>query len=393
MNLVMKWLIPIAVLTALAAAGYFAWSRLHQEDDSILRLSGNIEFRKIDIAFKTAGKLAELPVEEGANVKQGQVLARLDREQMNRMRLRDSTGIDVAQSNLLQLKTAIQFQKTSLISELNLRQAELRQTTAKLQELLDGARPQELAQARAQLSDLKVANDQARREFDRAQKLIAQEDISQSQFDQFKARLDSTTAQLQNVEQRLALIVEGPRKTDIEAARAAVARAEAAIQLAQAQHLDIQRKEEDLAARRADVERSKASVSVIDSQLDDTTIASPVDGVVMLKSADPGEVLAAGTPVLTIGEIDKPWLRGYVPQARLGRIQLGMPVTIKSDSYPNKTYTGKISFIASEAEFTPKQIQTNEERVKLVYRIKVEIDNSNRELKLNMPVDAEIRLN
>jgi HlyD family secretion protein len=104
-------------------------------------------------------------------------------------------------------------------------------------------------------------------------------------------------------------------------------------------------------------------------------------------------VLAAGTPVLTLGEIDKPWLRGYVPQNKLGRIQLGMPVTVRSDSYPDKTYNGKISFIASEAEFTPKQIQTTEERVKLVYRIKIEIDNSKRELKLNMPVDAEIRLN
>ena len=388
----MKRLLPI-VIVVVAAGGYFAWSRLNVVDENTLHLSGNIEFRKIDIAFKTAGKLLELTVEEGANVKQGQLLASLDREQMTRMRLRDSSSIDVAQSNLLQLRTAIQYQKATLEAETNLRQAELRQARAKLQELLDGARPQEIEQSRAQLGDLKVARDQARREYDRAQKLISQEDISQSQFDQFKARFDSTSAQVQNAEQRLALILEGPRKTDIESARAAVARAEAALKITQAQSLDIQRKEEDLSARRADVERSKASVSVIDSQLDDTILMSPVDGVVLVKSADPGEVLAAGTPLLTLGEIDKPWLRGYVPQSKLGRIQLGMPVTIRSDSYPNKTYTGKISFIASEAEFTPKQIQTNEERVKLVYRIKVDIENSHRELKLNMPVDAEIRLN
>ncbi len=388
----MKRLLPILILVA-AVGGYIAWTRLKVVDDNILRLSGNIEFRKIDIAFKTAGKLMELAVDEGANVKQGQLLARLDREQMTRTRLRDSFSIEVAQSNLLQLRTAIQYQKTTLEAETNLRQAELRQTRSKLQELLDGARPHEVEQSRAQLRDLKVARDQARREYDRAQKLISQEDISQSQFDQFKARFDSTTAQVQNAEQRLALILEGPRKTDIESARDAVARAEAALKVTQAQSLDIQRKEEDLSARRADVERSKASVSVIDSQLDDTILMSPVDGVVLVKSADPGEVLAAGTPLLTLGEIDKPWLRGYVPEAKLGRIQLGMPVTIHSDSYPNKTYTGKIGFIASEAEFTPKQIQTNEERVKLVYRIKVDVENSNRELKLNMPVDAEIRLN
>jgi len=387
----MKRLIPIVILLALVG-GYFAWSRMSSVDENVLHLSGNIEFRKIDIAFKTAGKLIELNAEEGSNVHVGQVLARLDREQMTRIRERDTAGIDVAQSNLQQLRTAIQYQQTTLASELNLRRAEIRQARAKLQELLDGARPQELAQARAQLNDLRVVHDQAKREYDRAQKLIAQEDISQSQFDQFKARYDSTAAQVQSAEQRLGLIAEGPRKTDIESARANVSRGEAALKLTEAQRLDIQRKHEDLSARRADVERSKASVGVIDSQLSDTVVSSPVDGVVMIKSADPGEVLAAGTPLLTLGEIDKPWLRGYVPQSKLGRIQLGMPVSIKSDSYPDKTYQGKISFIASEAEFTPKQIQTNEERVKLVYRIKVEVENPNRELKLNMPVDAEIRL-
>ncbi|MBM3759114.1 MAG: HlyD family efflux transporter periplasmic adaptor subunit [Acidobacteria bacterium] len=387
----MKRLLPV-LLSLLAAGGYFAWSRVNQPDENLLLISGNIEFRRIDIAFKTAGKLLALNVEEGSNVKAGQLLARIDREQMNRMRLRDSATIEVAESNLTQMRTAIQFQKASLESELNLRHAELRQARAKLQELLDGARPQEVAQARAQVNDIKIANDQARRELDRARKLIAQENISQAQFDQIQARFDSTTAQLQNAEQRLALIVEGPRKTDLESARANVARAEAAMQLSETQRFEIQRKEQDLAARRADVDRSKAGVSVIDSQLDDTAITSIVDGVVLVKSADPGEVLAAGTPVLTLGEIDKPWLRGYVPQSKLGRIQLGMPVAVRSDSYPGKTYQGKITFIASEAEFTPKQIQTNEERVKLVYRVKIEVENPNRELKLNMPVDAEIRL-
>lgn len=387
----MKRILPILLVLA-AIAGYVAWNRSHTEDGSILRLSGNIEFRKIDISFKTAGKLLEIAVDEGGTVKKGTILARLDHELMSRMRTRDYSSVEVAQSKLLQLRTGIEYQQASVASELSLRQAELRQANAKLQELLDGTRPQEVEQVRAALTDAKVARDQARREYERAQQLISREDISQSQFDQFKARFDSTGAQVQNVEQRLALALEGPRKTDIESARASVARAEAAIKMVTAQRLDIQRKQEDLAAGRADVERTRAGVSMIDSQLDDTVISSPADGVVLVKSADPGEVLAAGTPILTIGEIDKPWLRGYVPQSKLGRIQLGMPVSVHSDSYPGKTYQGKISFIASEAEFTPKQIQTNEERVKLVYRIKVDIENSQRELKLNMPVDAEIHL-
>jgi HlyD family secretion protein len=387
----MKRILPLVILVA-AGAGYFAWARLNKTDDNVLRLSGNIEFRKFEMSFKTAGKLAELAIDEGGNVKVGQLLARLDRVQIDRIRERDFAGVAVAESNLQQLRTAIEYQQSTLASEISVREAELRQAKAKLQELLDGARPQEVAQARAQVNDLKVARDQAQREYDRARKLIEKEDISQNQFDQYRTRFESASAQLQNAEQRLGLIQEGPRKTDIEAARAAVARAEAAIKLTAATRFDIERKREDLKARIADLGRSKAAVSVIDSQLDDTVLQSPVDGVVLTKSADPGEVLAAGTPVVTLGEIDKPWLRAYVPQTQLGRVQLGMPVAVRSDSYPDKTYQGKVTYIASEAEFTPKQIQTPEERVKLVYRIKIEVENPNRELKLNMPVEAEMRL-
>ncbi len=387
----MKRIIPILVLLA-AVAGYFWWNRTHAEDPDSIRLSGNIEFKKVDIAFKTAGKLVELTVDEGANVTKDMMIARLDREQMTRMRERDAATVDSAESQLVQMQTAIRYQKEMTAGETAVRESELRQAKAKLQELLDGTRPQELAQARSAVSDLRALREQAGKELERGRKLIAKEDISQNQFDQYQTRFDSLNAQVASAEQRLALLTEGPRKTDIEAARAAVTRAEAALKMTQAQRLEILRREEDLAARRADVSRAKSGVSVIDSQLDDTLARSPIDGVVLTKSADPGEVLAAGTPVVTLGDIDHPWLRGYVPQTKLGRVKLGMPVAIHSDSFPGKTYKGKITYIASEAEFTPKQIQTAEERVKLVYRIKVEVENPGRELKLNMPVDGTIDL-
>ncbi len=387
----MKRIIPIVILLA-AVGGYFAWSRMQSGDDGLLRLSGNIEFKKVDIAFKTAGKLLELSVDEGASVTKGTVIARLDREQMSRIRERDSSAVLSAESQLLQLQTGIRYQKEMMTAELALRASELRQAQAKLQELLDGARPQELAQAKSALEDLRGLREQASKELERAKKLIAKEDISQNQFDQTQTRFASLSAQVATAEQRLALIVEGPRKTDIEAARAAVARVEAAMRMTEAQRLEVRRREEDLAARRADISRAKSGVSVIDSQLDDTVATAPIDGVVLVKSADPGEVLAAGTPIVTLGDIDHPWLRGYVPQSKLGQVKLGMGVAVHSDSYPGKTYLGKISFIASEAEFTPKQIQTTEERVKLVYRIKVDLENPGRELKLNMPVDGVIDL-
>jgi HlyD family secretion protein len=117
-----------------------------------------------------------------------------------------------------------------------------------------------------------------------------------------------------------------------------------------------------------------------------------VDGVVLVKSADVGEVLAPGTTVVTVGDIDHPWLRGYINETLLGRVKIGSQARITTDSYPGKVYPGRVTFIASEAEFTPKQIQTQQERVKLVYRIKIEADNPQHELKSNMPADAEIVL-
>ena len=145
-------------------------------------------------------------------------------------------------------------------------------------------------------------------------------------------------------------------------------------------------------ARRAEVERARAQIAVIDSQLADTEAVSPIDGVVLVKSEEVGETLAAGTTVLTVGDLERPWVRGYISETDLGKVKLGARVKVTTDSFPGKIYAGRVSFIASEAEFTPKQIQTEEERVKLVYRIKVEVLNSARELKLNMPVVGEIEL-
>jgi HlyD family secretion protein len=133
-------------------------------------------------------------------------------------------------------------------------------------------------------------------------------------------------------------------------------------------------------------------VAILDSQLRDVVAASPINGVVLVKSAEAGEILAAGTSFLTVGDLDRPWLRGYVPEQDLGRVKLGAKAKVKTDSYPDKVYWGRVSFISSEAEFTPKQIQTSEERVKLVYRIKIDIDNPQQQLKLNMPADATILL-
>ncbi|MCL4792975.1 MAG: HlyD family efflux transporter periplasmic adaptor subunit [Bryobacteraceae bacterium] len=387
----MKKIIPIVLV--LAVAGVFAWRHFSgSEADGVLRLSGNIELTEVTLSFKMPGRLVELALDEGDEVRAGQVLARLDREELERGLEREQAGVRLAQSMLVQVRTGIEFQREALDGELALRGAELRAAEARLTELEAGSRPQELEQARAAAAEARTQHEQAAADWERAQRLFKNDDISAQQRDQFRTRFDATRAALERAEQTRALVQEGPRREQIEQQRAAVERARAAIRLAEAGRIDLRRRQEEVAARAADVQRASAQEGVLTSQLSDRVLESPVDGVVLTKAAEAGEVLAAGAAVVTLGDVDKPWLRAYINQSDLGRVRLGMPVAVMTDSYPGKRYQGRVTFISDEAEFTPKQIQTQEERVKLVYRIKVEMENPNRELKSNMPVDAEIRL-
>lgn len=388
-----KIIIPVVVIVIAAVVFRVYWPTWFSRGDANrLVISGNIELTQVDISFKVPGKLVELNVEEGAFVKKGTVIARIDRQQVDQQRVRDAAGLTGAQVQVRESATQIEWQRATTESDIALRRAELRAAQAHLDELLAGSRPQEIQQALAAVSEAKSQHDAAKLDWDRAQELFKNDDISRAQYDQYRMRNDSSAAALRQAEQRLAMVSEGPRKEEIESARAQVARAEAAVRVSEANRMQLKQRQEDLAARQADVTRAQAQVGITDTQINDTVVTAPIDGVVLVKSAEVGEVLAAGTTVVTIGDIDHPWLRGYINETDLGRIKLGARATLASDSYPGKTYNGRVSFIASAAEFTPKQIQTKEERVKLVYRIKIDVENPRRELKSNMPVDAEIPL-
>ena len=365
------------------------WKR---ERGDVIKVSGNIELTQVNIAFKIPGRLVELAFEEGMPVRKGALLARLDQVQIQRQRDREQAGLTVAESQLVLLRTGIEYQKATLAAEIDLRMAELRGAEVRLQELVAGSRKQEIEQAAAAVAEARTQHLQAQKDWERAQVLFKNDDITVSQHDQFKTRLDATQAALRQAEERLALVVEGPRKEQIESARAQVERARATLKLAEANRLEIRRREQEVDTRRAEIERAEAQVAIMDSQLEDAVVTSPIDGVVLVQSAEVGEIVASGTTLATIGDIERPWLRAYINEQDLGRVKLGAEARVTTDSYPGKIYRGRVSFISSEAEFTPKQIQTTEERVKLVYRIKIDLENPQRELKSNMPADADIVL-
>jgi len=388
-----KKLIPVIVLVVVAAVvviGARSW--FHRGDGHSIRVSGNIELTEVNISFKIPGKLIERRVDEGDRVTAGMLLARLDKDQLVGQRERAVGGVASADSQLAQQTTAIDFQAETLEGQIQQRGAEVKAAEARLAALVAGSRVQEKQEAQAAVDRAQTEYDRSAADWKRGQELIKNEDISPADFDQYRTRYETADAQLKTAREQLALVLEGPRKEDIDASRAQLATAQAVLRLAEAQRLELKRQRQQLVQRTADLGQRKADLTVIQTQLDDTEAFSPIGGVVLVKSAEVGEVVAAGTAVLTVGDIDHPWVRAYISEDDLGRVKLGSKADVTTDSYPGKIYHGRVSFISSEAEFTPKQIQTAEERAKLVYRVKIEVENPKGELKSNMPADAEIQL-
>jgi membrane fusion protein YbhG len=160
----------------------------------------------------------------------------------------------------------------------------------------------------------------------------------------------------------------------------------------------LQRDQALVALARRNIDLAKANVNDAQEQLSlaqivlsYTHLVAPIDGVITVRDAELGEIVAPGTPVMTLADLDHVWLRAYIAESDLGKVKLGAPVAVTTDSHPGKTYRGRVSFIASDAEFTPKTVETQAQRVTLVYRIKIDIDNPGHELLPGMPADATIR--
>jgi HlyD family secretion protein len=386
-----KRIVIVVIVLALAGAGVYAFRGMNRTPDNRIRISGNIELTEVNIAFKTSGRLIERNADEGDAVKRGAVIARLDRDQLLAQKGMQQAGLESAQSQLAQAETALAWQKATLAADIEQRTADMASAEARLAELKNGSRPQEKLDAKAAVDAAESEAQRSKADWDRAQPLFKNDDISKAQYDQYRMRWESAAATLRSVKEREALVDAGPRVETIQAQQGQLERARGALKMAEANSIEMKRREQELTTRRAEVERARASLAMIDTQLADTIAVCPLDGVVLVKAAEVGEILAPGTTVLTVGDMAHPWLRGYINETDKPRVKIGAKARVTTDS-PDKVYWGRVGFIADEAEFTPKQIQTQQERVKLVYRVKIDLDNPKGELKANMPADAEIVL-
>lgn len=372
----------VTIVLVLAGLGgltaYYLRNRPTPEPD-VIRVSGNIEVTDAEVSFKIPGRVEKRLVSEGETVKTGQSVAWLDRAELSQEVALRRAELKAATAALAELEAG------SRPEEIAEAEASVRKAQAWLDELLAGSRPQEIAAAEAAVKSARADADRLKVENERDYKLFKGDFIAAREHDATRTAYEVANEKLREAEERLKLVREGPRKEQIEQARAALAKEKERFSLVKKGP-----RQETIDQARARVQQARESLALAETRLGYATLFSPLAGVVLSHNVEAGEFVAAGTPVVTVGDLERPWLRAYIDETDLGRVKVGQRVRVKTDTYPGKTYEGRISFIASEAEFTPKNVQTQKERVKLVYRIKVDIPNPNMELKPGMPADADI---
>jgi HlyD family secretion protein len=382
------------------------------ETDDAIAASGFIEGQEVTVASEMQGRITEIFVARGDEVRAGDVVVRLDDAALRSQRKEAEAGLSVARANLDRVQV--------------------------------GARSEEIAAARASLAEAQARSDGAENAVLNAQDVISnplsldaqinearkQIELAEQNVDLHEAELEENKVrhsvyaerggdvertwdlQLEAAEARLAkakALLTGARgysaalltmrdnpltlKAELHQAEMEYKLMQASVKSAQAKldELEAGATKEEVALAEARVHQAAAAVGLVDAQLDQLTLTTPMDGVVGTRSAQVGETATAGKPLLTIVNLDEVTLVLYIPENRIGQVQIGQEVEVMVDSFPERVFRGRVKSIAGEAEFTPRNVQTKEERVNLVFAVDVSIPNPDRALKPGMPADATIR--
>jgi len=322
--------------------------------EGLIQANGRIEGDHIAVSSKFAGRIAEITVREGDTVQAGQILAVLDDVQIK-------TKVTQAKAAMAALAAQVDAVTTDL--------ALLRKDVP----LAIGAAAAGLSSANADIAKAKASHDQASREARRMKELLAQDVIARQGAE--RADLAVSSAQAEHVATRGSGVQAG---NQLSQARLGADRVKA--------------KEAELTALQAQREQAQASLAEAQSVLDDLTLKAPSPGVVMTRIREPGEVINAGSPILDLVDLDRLYLKVYVPEVLIGRLRLNLPAQVYTDAYPKSPFEARVSYISSRAEFTPKEVQTPDERVKLTYAVKLTLaGNPDHKLTPGLPADAVVR--
>ena len=321
-----KFVLLCALAAALGGGGYWYWQN-HQAagPDGVLRLYGNVDIRMVSLAFEVAGRIRSVSAEEGQTVKRGEVLAELDATTLSIQHEQAKARLEQASQNLLRLE--------------------------------NGTRPEEIEQARSALASARAQTQRAKLEYDRVSKLWSDpkvRSVSTQQYENAKSAWEVARAAQQSAEQAFRLARIGPRAEDVAAARAVKAEAE-------------------------------ASVRLIAHQIDLCRLTSPQDGIVRSRYLEAGDMASTTKPVYSIALTTPKWVRVYVSEPDLGRVKPGMKALVYTDTDSDRPIEGRVGYISSVAEFTPKNVQTEELRTSLVYEVRIVVNDAAGALRLGQP--------
>lgn len=323
--------ISVVIIIAVACAIYLWLNHSHHQQDELL-LNGNVDIRQVSLSFDGNGRIEKLDAEEGDQVRSGQVLGRLDTESLQLQAAAAQAEVQVQTENLLRLK--------------------------------NGARLQEILQAKSRVHAAEAKAIMAKNELARLKAIAADtagKGASAQELDQANSTSKVASAQLAEYKEALRLLQEGSRK-------------------------------EDVAGAQAQLQSAKAKLRLLQHQINLGVLIAPTAGVIRSRLLEPGDMASAQKPVFTLALTQPKWIRAYVKEGDLGKVKSGMRAEVVTDSAPNRPIAGKVGYISSVAEFTPKYVQTEELRTSLVYEIRILVNDAGNQLRLGQPATVKINL-
>ncbi|HEX5420299.1 MAG TPA: efflux RND transporter periplasmic adaptor subunit [Gammaproteobacteria bacterium] len=313
-----------AAIAVAAAAGIAGCS---QRSASSLTLYGNVDLRQVSLAFNGNERIAEVLAKEGDHVRKGELLAKLDTSRLEPQAVKAEAEADAQR--------------------------------AVVDKLLNGNRPEEIAQARANLTAAKADALNAQLQYRRLTTLVKRKLASQQEADAAKAAMDAEDARVVSAQKALDLEIAGPRK-------------------------------EDIAQAQAQLRALEAQSALLHRQLEDANLVAPLDAVIRVRLLEPGDMASPQNPVFSLAIIDPKWVRAYVSETDLGLVRPGLEASVGVDAFPNRRFPARIGFISPVAEFTPKTVQTEALRTSLVYEVRVFVQDPSDELRLGMPATVYV---
>ena len=386
-----KRIVIIVVLALLIGTGLFVYLGQQKARQGELYYSGTVEATQSHLAFQTGGRVLRVEVREGEAVVKDRLLAELDPAEFRSRLEQAKASLEKTLKNREQAETLLMVYQKTLPAEEARAEAGLRALKSQLNELKAGSRTQEIARAKQAMQSAASVMEDAKKNAARYETLFKRGTVSEKERDAVRLRYETALPEYERSRETYDLAREGSREETILTAEARVAEGEALLNQARSNLVRIGAAKREVEAARSIVAAARSALDQTAIQLDYTQLRAPRAGIITSRSIEPGEVVTPGREVLTLSDLATVDLKLFVDETQIGKVKPGQKVEVRVDTFPDKTYAGRVTFISPEGEFTPKIIQTRKERVKLVYLVKVSIPNPQHELKSGMPADAWLR--